>query len=142
MRQGQPITRRLGATERTLRALLETKIAPANLSFPEWATLTILSGVETLPDDRLSAAILNGKVAAANEIPALYDTLQRRGLIARADGVAAMTPAGRALHEPILAEVTRVVAWLEEGLSDSDLAATRSVLEHIAARADEALSSS
>ena len=62
-----PLTRDIGQAERTLQALLQHQLAPSNLTFPQWAVLTFLTGAGPLGQNTLIDLLNKGKIVASNE---------------------------------------------------------------------------
>ncbi|APH72538.1 MarR family winged helix-turn-helix transcriptional regulator [Aquibium oceanicum] len=138
-----PLTRAIGATERTLRDLLDSRLATAGLSFPEWTVLVFLQSGAPMPVPGLLAQLAAGRIAAGAEANSLLARMAAAGLLAvrgeeRSETVR-LTARGLETARPLLDEVGAITRGLEEGLDAADLAATRRTLAAIAHRAADLL---
>ncbi len=138
-----PLTRAIGATERTLRDLLDSRLATAGLSFPEWTVLVFLQSGAPQPVPGLLAQLAAGRIAADAEANGVLARMAAAGLLAvggeeRSETVR-LTARGLETARPLLDEVGAITRGLEEGLDAADLAATRRTLAAIAQRAAELL---
>ncbi len=133
-----PLTRYIGEAERTLQALLQRQLRRAGLSFSEWVAMTILSGAASLPASRLLEAVAGARVVAPGKESGLVDELVTRGLV-RGEDELALTDKGLELFRPLRSNVGQITAGLLEDLPDSDVEATRRVLETITVRASRLL---
>ena len=136
MTTDQPITRYLGSAERTLRALLDSMIAPAGLTFPEWVGLTILSASGPLSQAQLTGAFVQGKVIPEAEVARVCNRLFERQLIEETDQGVKVTKAGGVLYTSLKAQVDAAVTALQADLPAADLDATRRVLVAVTERAE------
>lgn len=78
-----PLARDTGQTERALQALLARLLAPAGLSFPQWATLVLLAEHGVLPSVALSRQLVDGGLLADDSaVRETLDSLAWEGLVA------------------------------------------------------------
>lgn len=123
----------IGATEKTLNALLQHVLRDAALPEPHWVTLRLAAqNTTTLPLAPLVAAR-----AHFTDAEAIVAELTHRGLI-RGDEP---TPAGRALLNELQSRIADLTAPIWDGLDPDDVAATTRVLSAVASRADAVLES-
>lgn len=134
-----PLTRTIGATERTLRDLLDSRLATAGLSFPEWTVLVFLQSGAPMPVPGLLAQLAAGRIAAGAEANSLLARMAAAGLLSVRSDTARLTARGLETARPLLDEVGAITRDLEEGLDAADLAATRRTLAAIAHRAADLL---
>ena len=134
-----PLTRTIGATERTLRDLLDSRLATAGLSFPEWTVLVFLQSGAQMPVPGLLAQLAAGRIAAGAEADSLLARMAAAGLLAVRSETVRLTARGLETARPLLDEVGAITRDLEEGLDAADLAATRRTLAAIAHRAADLL---
>jgi DNA-binding MarR family transcriptional regulator len=133
-----PLTRSLGEAERTLRALLQTELDEAGLSFPEWTTLVTLDVAGPLPRAELVERQIVGRIAPADEAEAAIDRLVAAGLLVTEPALA-RTEAGEALYRPLRHRVNELSLRIYAGLPPDDLATTQRTLDEIARRARDVL---
>lgn len=138
MKNAEPLTRYVGKTERTLQALLQTKLRAAGITFPEWAVLTFLSG-KPLTHHQLAEAIGKGRVVGAEDPTDLIASIVHRGLADVSGEQLAITAKGKEIFDPVRASVMKITAELESGISEDDLSATRRTLQTVAERAEKIL---
>lgn len=133
-----PITRDIGEAERTLRAVLQTQLDAAGLSFPEWTTFVTLDVAGPLTPAEVIERQVVGQVAPADEAEAAIDRLVSAGLL---DGGPRLAPtaAGDALYQPIRQRVNGISRRIYGDLPAGDLDATQRTLAEIARRAREVL---
>lgn len=139
MAQADPITRHLGKTERTLQTLLQRQLEQVRISFPEWVTLTYLSGPSPVPRRQLGTAMAGGKVVDPEHVDGLIASMVARRLVQETPDGLVVTDQGRAIFMPLRERVTEITASLESGIPEDDLAATRRTLTTLHARAEKAL---
>jgi hypothetical protein len=133
-----PISRDIGQAERTLRALLQTQLDEAGLSFPEWTTFVTLDVAGPLTRAEVVERQVVGQVAPADEAEAAIDSLVSAGLL---DGEPRLAPtgAGDALYQPIRQRVNGISQRIYNDLPVDDLEATRRTLAEIVRRAHDIL---
>lgn len=148
--------RDIGEAERATRALLDSLLDEAGLSFPEWTVLFTLDGTGPLAGDALVHRQVDGHVVPdAAAAQATIDGLRSTGLLAptptseahstggpggdREDAPFAITAAGEAIYRPIRLAVSRITDELYGDLPSADLEATRRTLAEIARRANARL---
>jgi DNA-binding MarR family transcriptional regulator len=139
------LTRAIGQAERSMRPLLERKLASAELSFPEWTTLVFLDvdgalTVADIVDRQLRGQVVNDPDDAITAL----DRLRARDLVAAASGsstgspgnnAVVMTSNGRDVYGPLSIEVARTTEALFADLAEGDLETTHRVLTEVARRA-------
>uniref|UniRef100_UPI000B06E81F MarR family winged helix-turn-helix transcriptional regulator n=1 Tax=Nitratireductor soli TaxID=1670619 RepID=UPI000B06E81F len=134
MTNAEPLTRYLGKAERTLQALLQTRLRVVGITFSEWAVLTFLSG-GPLTHEQLATAIDKGRVTDGS--PAnLIESMIGKGLVESSGERFVATKKGSDIFEPVRASVMKITGELEHGISENDLAATRRTLQTVSERAD------
>ena len=116
----------IGATEKTLNALLNHVLAETGLTEPQWVTLR-LAGQNTSAAPL--GAVVRGRARFA-DADAIVDDLSRRGLIAGNT----LTPAGRELITGLESRITSLTAPVWAELAPDDVAATERVLTSVTAR--------
>lgn len=142
-----PLTRDIGQAERTLQALLQHQLAPSNLTFPQWAVLTFLTGAGPLGQNTLIDLLNKGKIVASNEAKSLLNSMAASGLIcfsenregANREPLLSATEAGASLYRPVRETVEQITLRLFAGLPVADLEATRRTLGAVTDRADRIL---
>lgn len=141
--QPAPLSRDIGQTERTLRALLDQVLDEADLSFPEWTVLFSLGAAGPLPRSELISRQVDGRVTSDDEAEAVIAGLRSSGLVAPADQRAgddpdprlALTETGEALYRPLWSTVSGISEEIHRGLSPADLDTTRRTLAELTRRA-------
>lgn len=134
-----PLTRYLGKAERTLQALLQTKLRQVNLSFPEWTILTFLNGAGPLRQDQLVEGLGSGRVVDLKEAHVLIGAMIDKGFIVRGDAGLSITTAGAELYLPLRNAVESITTELFDGIPADDLEATRRTLDAVTRRAAKLL---
>ncbi len=147
-----PLSRDIGRAERAMRALLESLLVEAGLSFPEWTVLVFLDGGGPLTGDDLVRRQVGGRVAPEAEARASVDGLLSRNLLAPADGARGAggpdgvgvprlrpTAAAEAAYRPVRRTVDRITDGLYGDLPPADLEATHRTLAEVARRANARL---
>lgn len=147
-----PLSPMIGSTERTLRALLGSQLAPAGLSFPEWTILVFLDGETVLTTEELITRQISSRVVPDEDATrATVNSLHTKGLIAPADdGDRAVrgalevirwviTPDGESVYRPLRETVSAITAEMYCGMPESDLEATYRTLREVARRASARL---
>lgn len=137
MTDSPPITRFIGEAERALQALLQRQLQKADMSFPEWVALTILSG-GSLTAEGLAQAIAGARVMAPGREMTIVNDLIGKELVARGENLS-MTQRGLDVFQPLRDSVRGVTSRLVADVSSDDLAVTRHVLEKLTSRAVEFL---
>jgi len=132
-----PITRLIGEAERTLQALLQRQLQKADMSFPEWVALTILSGGQ-LTAEGLAQAIAGARVMAPGREMTVVKDLIGKELVARGENLS-MTQRGLDVFQPLWDSMRGVTSRLVADVSSDDLTVTRYVLETLTSRAVELL---
>lgn len=139
-----PLTRTIGATERTLRDLLENRLAAADISFAEWTVLVFLQSGDPVETPHLLQRLAAGRIAARDEAVRLLADMEAAGLILRGghapDGTLVLSPRGRDVARPLFDEIGAITRHLEDGIDPGELAATRRTLDMVAGRAAALLS--
>jgi hypothetical protein len=129
-----PISRDIGEAERTLRAVLQTQLDEAGLSFPEWTTFVTLDVAGPLTPAEVIERQVVGRVAGADEAEATIDSLVSAGLLGGGPRLAP-TASGDALYRPIRQRVNGLSQSIYRDLPADDIEATRRTLEEVARRA-------
>ena len=134
-----PLTRTIGITERTLRELLERRLAAAGISFPEWTVLVFLGAGDLTAAD-IAGRLAGGKIVAADKAPDLLARMGDAGLIEE-DGAKhiALTDKGRQTFASLSDAIAAITSSLVDGIAEADLDATRRTLDAIALRAGRLL---
>ena len=132
------LSKDIGRTERTLRALLDRHLDDAGLSFPEWVAFVFLDD-GPLPAGEIVRRQLDGHVATEAGARAAVDGLVAGGLVAPTDGGLALTADGEARFRPVEQAIARVGREIWAGLDTADLDATRRTLDEVTRRAGERL---
>jgi DNA-binding MarR family transcriptional regulator len=128
-------TQLIGRTEKSLDALLKRTLAGSGLSQPEYVALRVCSdrSGEQRADitAQLGAAFRKGEDHAAE----LVERLDSAGMI-NTDQAAAveLSPAGRELHDRLVAETDAIAARLWGDLPSADLAVAARVLSTVLRR--------
>ncbi|GLW07024.1 hypothetical protein Misp01_21540 [Microtetraspora sp. NBRC 13810] len=126
----------LGRAENAHRALLDRTLTGTGLSYHQWVALKITAagGAGDGLAGKVANALKTGEPAARQAIAGLVAA----GLLAE-DGPAALTPAGRDLHDRLTAAIDETVTRLYSDVPAGDLAVAGRVLTLITARADAEL---
>jgi DNA-binding MarR family transcriptional regulator len=135
IREVPPLNREIGQAERTLRELLDSALAAAGATFPEWTVVAVL-GAGPLDRERLVAQLAAGRVAVRDEVIAAIDRMRDGGLL-RVDDAdrVALTRSGIAHYAPLRDQVTQITQIVHAGLSPADVEVARRVLAQVASRA-------
>lgn len=144
-----PLTRDIGQAERTLQALLQHQLAPSNLTFPQWAVLTFLTGAGPLTQITLIDLLKKGKVVDSDEAKTLLNSMAASGLLcftenresADHEPRLSATEAGTSLYRPLREAVEQITLRLFADLPVGDLEATRRTLGAVTRRAERILES-
>jgi len=131
-----PLTRSIGAAERSMRALLDRELSRYGLSFPHWTAL-VFAAEEGLPQHLIAQRQLAGRVVATEvETGEAVDELVRQGLLfANPAGSLQQTEKGRATFTDISKAVESITASLYGDLPQADLEATHRTLMEVGNRA-------
>lgn len=121
----------IGATEKTLKAVLHHLLADAALTEPQWVTLRLAAQNATAAD----LAVLVGERAHFANAATIVADLTHRGLIADETH----TPAGHELLTELQSRVAIATAPIWADLDPDDVAATERVLERVNRRAGQVL---
>jgi DNA-binding MarR family transcriptional regulator len=145
MAQPTPFPIELGSAARASRALLDARVAHADLVFTDWVVLRSLAVAggtvdrETLRTDL--AALLDLDVSG---VAGLLDTLVSRALVHEVPpagpggGVAVqLTGPGEATYRRVADVVASDSAFVLSGIDPEDLATAAGVLRHVQARSRE-----
>lgn len=132
------LTRDLGEAERSVRAVLQTRLNRTGLSFPEWTTLVTLDVGGPLTRTEVIERQVAGQVASAVDAEAAIDRLVADGLLAD-ELELRLTGAGEATYRPIRQDVNRLTQTIFGDLPAGDLEATQRTLQVIASRARQVL---
>jgi DNA-binding MarR family transcriptional regulator len=135
-----PLTRSVGLAERSMRALLEQKLARAKLSFSEWTVLAFTSAAPLNSVEVVQRQIAGHVVADAAGAQEAIDSLVRAGFIAKSHGdVLAHSEKGKTVFTHLSSEVEDITRSLYGDLPIPDLEATHRTLTEIAKRANSLL---
>lgn len=137
MTNSPPLTRYIGEAERTLQALLQRQLEKANLSFPQWVALTILSGAP-LTNEGLAQAIAGARVVLPGSEMSIVDDLVTQDFVAPGPNLS-ITRKGLDVFHPVRDSVRGITSSLLADVSSEDLTVTRRVLETLTGRAAELL---
>lgn len=121
----------IGATEKTLNAVLRHLLADAALTEPQWVALRLAAQNDTEAD---LATIVGERAHFANAATIVAE-LTHRGLIADETP----TPAGHELLTQLQSRVAIATAPIWADLDPHDVAATERVLERVGRRAGQVL---
>jgi len=116
----------IGATEKSLNALLRQVLTAGDLSEPQWVTLRLAAQRD--PDQPLAEFVQKRTHFADAE--AVIAGLQHRGLLTGD----ALTAEGDALLTQLQAQITTLTAPVWDGLDPADVAATERVLTTVTTR--------
>jgi len=134
--------RDIGMAEKATRALLDRRLAEADLPFASWTVLyTLAAEPEPVTREELVRRLVYGLKIGEGEASAAVDGLAADGLVAPAPGAdgLAMTQAGEAVHGPIRQAVAEITVELYGDLPEADLAATQRTLAEVTRRANARL---
>jgi hypothetical protein len=123
----------IGTAERALRRLLDERIAPAGLSFPEWTTLTFVRNDGPVAVAAVVERQVAGGVESAPAAQATVAGLQRRGYLSPEP--LTLTAAGEALYGPLAQGVAGVGRSLWGDLPADEIETARRVLVEVTQRA-------
>lgn len=137
MTNSPPLTRYIGEAERTLQALLQRQLEKADLSFPQWVALTILSGAP-LTTEGLVQAIAASRVVPPGSEMSVVDDLVAEDFVESGPNLS-MTRKGLDVFHPLRDSVRGITSSLLADVSGDDLIVTRRVLETLTSRAAELL---
>jgi len=126
----------IGRTEKSLDALLKRVLVGSGLSEPEYVTLRVCSDREGEQRADLTAQLAAAFRQGEDHAAELVERLGSAGMI-NPDQAAPveLTPAGRELHDRLVAETDAVAARLWGDLPGGDLAVTARVLTTVLRRA-------
>lgn len=134
-----PPARDAGQAEHALQALLARLLAPAGLSFPQWATLVLLAQHRVLPSEALSRRLVDGGLLADDSaLRETLDSLAWEGLVARRedeDAAWTLTAVGGARDRPLRQAVDARGSAVHGDLPFAALETTHRTLVEIAQRA-------
>lgn len=123
----------IGTAERALRRLLDERITPAGLSFPEWTTLTVVRNDGPLAVAAVVERQVAGGVESAPAAQATVAGLQRRGYLSPEP--LTLTSAGQALYGPVAQGVAGVGRSLWGDLPADEIETARRILVEVTQRA-------
>jgi DNA-binding MarR family transcriptional regulator len=139
------LTRTIGQTERSMRRLLDRKLAAAGLSFPEWTTLVAVESAPLTAEEIADRQLAGRAVDDRREALAIVEGLAARGLVGVEEAPDdharyVLTARGRAVYEPLRDAVAHTVQSLFADLPSEDLDVVDRTLGEIMRRAVEQLS--
>lgn len=140
MAQPAPLTPTIGATERTLFALLNSRLERQGISFPEWTVMFFL-GSDRLPRSVVLSRLASGRVVEGEAAVSLIDAMVKTGRIEivkvdREDEPHVMlTAATESTFFPLRAEVAAAAQKIYAGISQEDIETTRRTLEQVGRQA-------
>ena len=135
-----PLTRSIGAAERSMRALLERELAHEGLSFPQWTALVFTSAAPLSFQEIAQRQLAGHVVSSESESQAaLNDLITRAALSKDAEGSLQHSDRGHALFLGINAAVERITSTLYGDLPQTDLEATHRTLLEVSVRANKLL---
>lgn len=138
--QPPPLTHSIGAAERALRALLDSRLGRHGLAFPDWTVCVFLNAERLGPEVVAQRQLAGQIVASADESKASLRRLVAAGLVAAGDdGLLALTQSGMVLFSDLGTEVREFTQALFGDLPAADLEATRRTLLEITHRANTLL---
>ena len=130
----RPLTRTIGETERTLQALLGSRLAGSGLSFQQWTVCVFLAG-GALPKAALLARLAEGQIALGNDADATITDMSASGRLVFSGDLIALSDAGRAVFETVKAEVTAVTEEVFSGIERDAMEVTQRTLGQVAEKA-------
>lgn len=141
--QPPPLTQSIGAAERALRALLDSRLGQHGLAFPDW-TVCVFLNAERLDPEQIAQRQLAGHiVGSAGESRAALRRLVAAGLVTTGDeGLLELTQAGAVLFSDLGTQVREMTQALFGDLPAPDLEATRRTLHEITHRANTLMAAS
>lgn len=128
------ITKTIGATERTLRALLDRELATVPLTFEAW-TLLVFLNQGTTRATLVEKLLAGGIVADPEAAKAALEPLVTRGWVHEDGGLCRLTETGQLEFGTVALGVSSVVAAVLEGIDEGALNQAEAVLGTILARA-------
>lgn len=128
------ITKTIGATERTLRALLDRELATVPLPFEGWTILVFLGQGDTPAEALVQRLVAGGIVPTAQAATQALERAVATGWV-EARGPYGLTTEGAARFREVADRVEARVASLLVGIDDEALDQTEAVLGSILARA-------
>lgn len=141
MVQPAPLSPTIGATERTLFALLNSRLERHGISFPEWTVMFFLGG-DKLPRSVVLNRLASGRIAEGEAAASLIDTMVESGRIeiVKADcedePSVMLTAAAGSTFFPLRAQVTAAAQEIYAEISQEDIETTRRTLEQVCRKAD------
>lgn len=134
------LTKAIGETERTMRALLEGVVATRSVTFPEWTTLVFTTS--PLAVDVIVQRQLHGYVVKTREeaLEAISSLLGRAWIAPEANGEMKHTADGHVEFGELAFRVAAITRNLFQHLPESDIATTVRTLSLISDRARSLLS--
>jgi DNA-binding MarR family transcriptional regulator len=131
-------TQVIGQTESALGALLEPLLAGTDITFHQWLVLTVTAASGGSSDrGRLIARISDARKLDGTTVEAAIAELTATGLVT-ADGLVALTDAGRTRYHSIRGALEEITARLFDFPSE-DLATAGRVLSIVTSRANALL---
>lgn len=147
MTQPLPLSPTIGATERTLFALLNSRLERQGVSFPEWTVMFFLAA-DGLPKSVVLDRLASGRVTEGEAATALIDAMVRSGRIelvedgGEAGPHLALTPKGKQVFFPLRAQVAAATQEIYADIPAGDIEITRRTLEHVSRQAAALLAQS
>jgi hypothetical protein len=136
-----PITRSLGAAERSLRALLERELAKRSLRFAEWTALVFTASAPLEPEEVARRQIAGHIVPEASASVASVERLLTDGLMSRdPEGKLQQTERGQQVFKELSAAIETITQAAYGHIPHGDLDATHRTLLEIGSCADALLS--
>lgn len=128
----------IGTTERTLFALLSTRLERQGISFPEWTVMFFLAG-DRLPKSAVLDRLASGRVVDGKAANTLIDEMVRSDRIEITGGEVephlALTPQAEQVFFPLRAQVTAAAQEIYADITPEDIETTRRTLEQVNRRA-------
>jgi len=139
MAQPLPLSPTIGATERTLFALLNSRLEKQGISFPEWTVMFFLAG-DKLPKSVVLDRLASGRVAEGAAAAALIDAMARSDRIeivagAEVEPRLALTPSSEQVFFPLRAQVAAAAQEIYADIPPEDIETTRRTLEQVSRQA-------
>jgi DNA-binding MarR family transcriptional regulator len=140
MTQPLPLSPTIGATERTLFALLNSRLERHGISFPEWTVMFFLSE-DGLPQSVVLDRLASGRVAEGDAATALIEAMVQANRIESVDGGGeteahlALTPQAKQVFLPLRAQVAAAAQEIYADIPQEDIEITRRTLEQVSRQA-------